>query len=69
MRDKYKTWEDTSQEGFCEVTLSGSKQIQDKRVQVLTRLAKAYRISDPETYLLLMNTATQIADQLYFPGE
>ena len=66
MNKDFLTWEDTNKPGFCEVTLHGDKKLMDKRIDVLTEAAKSYRISNPEWYLLLMNMATQIADQLYF---
>jgi hypothetical protein len=54
---------------YCEVTLHGPKKLQDKRIKVLTALSKEYRIKDPEIYLLLMNMASQITDQVYFETE
>jgi hypothetical protein len=63
------TWEDTSRSDFCEVTLHGPKKLQDKRINVLTELAKQHRIKDPEVYLCCMNMATEIADQVYFDSQ
>jgi len=51
-------------EEFGEVSLSGSKEVQNKRVKVLTDVSLTYRIKNPEIYLLLRNIALQIQDQL-----
>jgi len=50
---------------FTEITLHGSRELQEKRVKVLTEIALTYRIKEPETYLLLRNIGLQIQDQLF----
>ena len=69
MNNKFTTWEDTSNPKWCEVTLHGNKELQDKRINILTEAAKSYRVNNPEWYFVLMNMATSITDQVYFPGE
>lgn len=47
-----------------EVTLHGDRQLQEKRVRILTNESLKYRINDPERYFLLRNIALEIQDQL-----
>lgn len=55
---------DWSKVEFCELTLHGKQDVQRKRADVILHEALKHRFSDPETYLILYNTATQMYDQL-----
>ena len=59
------TWQDTIQ-GFKEVTLHGDYELMDRRVKALNKVALPLKVSDPETYLLLLGMVGQISDQIYF---
>ena len=63
------TWRDQQSPGYKEITLHGDRELMHRRVEALNKVALTVRISDPETYLLLLNLMAQIADQIYFEGD